>query len=58
MDIGRIPSSCSDLHQIGHTKSGLYSVMGTKMVETVYCNFLSNGEGIFQSSLIIHQYAE
>jgi hypothetical protein len=23
VDIGRIPSSCSDLHQIGHTKSGL-----------------------------------
>ena len=34
-----IPSSCEDLGLIGHTLSGLYSVMGTEQVETVYCDF-------------------
>ena len=34
-----IPSSCEDLDLIGHTLSGLYSVMGTEQVETVYCDF-------------------
>lgn len=37
--IGKIPVSCGDLHQIGHKKSGLYSVMGSKQVENVYCDF-------------------
>ncbi|KAI9563670.1 C1q and tumor necrosis factor-related protein 3 [Daphnia sinensis] len=39
IDIGRMPSSCTDLALIGHTHSGLYSVMGTKSIETVYCDF-------------------
>jgi hypothetical protein len=34
-----MPTSCEDLWRIGHSMSGLYSVMGTKMVETVYCDF-------------------
>ena len=34
-----IPSSCEDLGLIGHILSGLYSVMGTEQVETVYCDF-------------------
>lgn len=33
------PTSCEDLLKIGHSVSGFYSVMGTKMVETVYCDF-------------------
>ena len=34
------PTSCADLWQIGHSLSGLYSVMmGDKQVESVYCNF-------------------
>ncbi|XP_046641561.1 uncharacterized protein LOC124326839 [Daphnia pulicaria] len=32
-------SSCQDLWRKGHTLSGLYSVMGTAMIETVYCDF-------------------
>ena len=36
---GKMPSSCADLWILGHTLSGLYSVMGTDMVETVYCDF-------------------
>lgn len=34
-----MPTSCKDLKQIGHSWSGLYSVMGNKSVETVYCDF-------------------
>ena len=34
-----IPKSCSDLWLFGHTLSGLYSVMGGKQVESVYCDF-------------------
>ena len=34
-----MPKSCADLFWIGHTINGLYSVMGTEHVETVYCNF-------------------
>ncbi|KAI9563555.1 hypothetical protein GHT06_011019 [Daphnia sinensis] len=37
--IGRIPASCEDLKLIGYRKSGLYSVMGSKQVQTVYCDF-------------------
>jgi hypothetical protein len=37
--INGMPSSCVDLRLIGHIWSGLYSVMGVNMVETVYCDF-------------------
>lgn len=37
--IGRMPKTCKDLHEIGHKKSGFYSVMGNKQVESVYCDF-------------------
>ena len=39
-----MPKSCVDLWRIGHTFSGLYSVLGTEHVESVYCDFtkLSN----------------
>ena len=34
-----VPKSCADLWRIGHFLSGLYSVMGTEQVESVYCDF-------------------
>ena len=34
-----MPMSCKDLWLLGHTKSGLYSVMGTKQIESVYCDY-------------------
>ena len=34
-----IPKSCADLRYMGHTSNGLYLIMGTKQVETVYCDF-------------------
>ncbi|XP_032789994.2 uncharacterized protein LOC116927113 [Daphnia magna] len=42
--IGRIPGSCADLKEIGYTKSGLFSVMGSKQVETVYCDFTKEAD--------------
>ena len=33
------PISCADLWRIGHSLSGLYSVMGEKQVDSVYCDF-------------------
>ena len=39
VDATGMPKSCEDLSQIGHTLSGLYSVMGAKQVESVYCDF-------------------
>ena len=46
--VNEMPTSCADLWRKGHTLSGLYSVMGTKMIETVYCDFtkLPNDPGI------------
>ncbi len=34
-----MPTSCEDLLKIGHKMTGFYSVMGKKMVETIYCDF-------------------
>ena len=42
-----MPSSCEDLWRMGHTLSGLYSVVGSSMIESVYCDFakLPNDSG-------------
>jgi hypothetical protein len=37
--INGLPSSCGDLKMIGHIWSGFYSVMGSAMMESVYCDF-------------------
>ncbi|XP_046641139.1 uncharacterized protein LOC124326393 [Daphnia pulicaria] len=37
--INGMPTSCAELKSIGHIWSGLYSVMGINMVETIYCDF-------------------
>ncbi len=37
--INGLPSSCSDLKMIGHTLNGFYSVAGSAMMESVYCDF-------------------
>jgi hypothetical protein len=49
-EIGKMPSSCSDLQRMGHKISGLYSVIGTRTVEMVYCNFYPNGKGKKQTT--------
>lgn len=48
-----MPTSCQDLSQMGHVLSGLYSVMGIGMVQSVYCDFtqLPNDPSEFFSSL-------
>ena len=47
VSVSGMPKSCTDLWKIGHTLSGIYSVMGSAYVETVYCDFakLPNEQG-------------
>ena len=37
--INGLPTSCADLQIIGHTLNGFYSVAGSAMMESVYCDF-------------------
>jgi hypothetical protein len=37
--INGLPSSCGDLKMIGHIWSGFYSIAGSAMMESVYCDF-------------------
>ena len=37
--INRLPSSCGDLKMIGHTLNGFYSIVGSVMMESVFCDF-------------------
>ena len=39
VSINGLPSSCADLKEIGHIWPGIYSVMGSSMMESVYCDF-------------------
>ena len=34
-----MPKSCADLRYFGHTINGLYLIMATENVETVFCDF-------------------
>ena len=54
VEVNGMPTSCEDLWRIGHTLSGLYSIMGTKMAESVYCDFkkLPSDEGIIQKDAV------
>jgi hypothetical protein len=38
-EIGKMPTSCQDLQQIGNKKNGFFSIMGQNKIQTVYCNF-------------------
>ncbi|XP_046457263.1 uncharacterized protein LOC124204261 [Daphnia pulex] len=46
VDIGRMPTSCTDLQRTGYKLSGFFLVKGSKKMETVYCNFYSNGKAL------------
>jgi hypothetical protein len=37
--INGLPSSCGDLKTIGHIWNGIYFVMGSSMMESIYCDF-------------------
>jgi hypothetical protein len=37
--INGLPSSCDDLKMMGHIWNGIYFVMGTAKIESVYCDF-------------------
>ncbi|KAI9563423.1 hypothetical protein GHT06_010886 [Daphnia sinensis] len=50
--IGKIPNSCADLLLLGYHRSGIYSVMGNKQVESVYCDFTkSSSDAGFQTAI-------
>jgi hypothetical protein len=50
-----MPKSCEDLWRGGHTLSGLYSIVGSLMVESVYCDFskLPDDAGKYLNSLFL-----
>ncbi|XP_046632890.1 uncharacterized protein LOC124312428 [Daphnia pulicaria] len=35
----KIPRSCADIKTNGHTSSGIYSIIGAKSMESVFCDF-------------------
>jgi hypothetical protein len=39
VSINGLPSSCGDLKMIGHIWNGIYFVMGSSMMESIYCDF-------------------
>jgi hypothetical protein len=51
--INGLPSSCADLKMIGHIWSGFYFVMGSAMMESVYCDFTSDAGKCFRFSRLI-----
>ncbi len=39
VSVNGLPSSCGDLKMIGHTLNGFYSIVGSAMIESVFCDF-------------------
>jgi hypothetical protein len=58
VDIGKMPTSSSDLQQMGHKLSGFYSVKGSKKkMEMVYCDFYPNRNGTTCSFLVVTDWS-
>ena len=49
----QIPRSCADLKSMGHVSSGLFSIMGAKSVEKVFCNFCKQSTDSGQGNYIL-----
>ncbi|XP_046640992.1 caprin-2-like isoform X2 [Daphnia pulicaria] len=49
--IGKIPTSCGDLKSIGFVKSGIFSIMNSKRVKNVYCDFTKTTEAELQKMI-------
>jgi hypothetical protein len=47
----KIPRSCADLKNLGHVSSGLFSVMGAKSVEMVFCDFCKQSTDLGKESI-------
>ncbi len=47
-----MPKSCEDLWRTGHSLSGLYSVMGNAMVESVYCDITKLPSDLGKSEIV------
>ena len=39
VSVNGLPSSCGDLKMIGHSLNGFYSIVGSAMMESVFCDF-------------------
>jgi hypothetical protein len=39
VSVNGLSSSCSDLKMIGHSLNGFYSIVGSAMMESVFCDF-------------------
>jgi hypothetical protein len=39
VSVNGLPSSCSDLKMIRHSLNGFYSIVGSAMMESVFCDF-------------------
>jgi hypothetical protein len=50
--INGLPSSCGDLKIIGHIWSGIYFVMGTGKMESVYCDFTKLPDDAGKNSIL------
>ena len=48
----KIPRSCADLRSMGHVSSGLFSVMGAKSVEMVFCDFCKQSTDLGKESIL------
>ena len=51
-----MPTSCVDLRVIGHALSGFYTVMGTKQVESVFCDFTKLPSDLGKRSTWLNNY--
>jgi hypothetical protein len=58
VSINGLPSSCGDLKMIGHIWNGIYFVMGTSMMESVYCDFTKFPEDAGKRFIIHYVYYE
>ncbi len=58
MVVNGMPKSCTDLWRIGHTLSGLFSVMGLRQIETGYCDFtkLPSDPSMLNNSIKLGEY--
>jgi hypothetical protein len=48
----KIPRSCADIKTNGHTSSGIYSIIGAKSMESVFCDFCKTTSDPSKSNIL------
>ncbi|XP_046459405.1 uncharacterized protein LOC124205886 isoform X2 [Daphnia pulex] len=46
VDIGHMPTSCTDLQSIGYKMNGIFQIKGANKIENVYCDFTTNAQNL------------